>query len=482
MRRVCLTLPTNRACSATIRSVAEEAAYGVRHFGVEVRLLILDSSDAPVLAEHRAAVAALPPVPGVVVHHLDEEGQRNFLRETITAAGVAAPERMLDLMLPSGVSYGACTNRAFLLAEALGCSSVHRRDSDSRYQYLRGEPVFPLHHELTALGRRAAELTGQVTRSRLDPALAERPVAMVGGSFVGEMSVDVEEIRRLDPAVYEEVVGLSLPEGYPEIWRRNLITESFRGAGTAAFTDDLTTLTTVSPMRVDMCNIAFDREVYARVPLPPALDTIGSDYFLIHLVHDARLPGVLHNRHIVNFHTNERRSDEGFLSYQLRFAKFLLAAPHLNAVYAALRETGDGLLDGTGRLRATAVARSVRDGVRTDPAESLRRLDVLDRAYRTLGDRYATAADLLLSRRDRLVDEAVRDMADFALLIDAWEAVTRAGRAHPLRAAADARSAAEAEAAPDAEADPNAEAAPGAEADPGVEAAALPLHPVKGTA
>ncbi|MER8232814.1 DUF6271 family protein [Streptomyces sp. NPDC094049] len=434
MRRVCLTLPTNRACAETIRAVAEEAAHGARHFGVEVRLLILDSSDAPVLAEHRAAVAALPPAPGVVTHHFDEAQQRDFLREVITASGVTAPDRVLDLMLPAGVSYGACTNRAFLIAEALGCSSVHRRDSDSRYQHLDGAPVFPLHHELAALGRRAGELTGQVTRSRLDPALADRPVAMVGGSFVGEMSVDVEEIRRIDPVVYEEVVGLSLPEGYPEIWRRNLIAESFRGAGTARFTDDLTTLTTVSPMRVDMCNIAFDRAVYARVPLPPAIDTIGSDYFLIHLVHDARLPGVLHNRHIVNFHTGERRSDEGFLAYHVRFAKFLLAAPHLNAVYAALKESGDALLDGDGRVRASAVARAVRDGVRTDPTENVRRLDVLDRAYRTLGGRYTTAADTLRDRRERLLDEAVRDMADFALLIDAWEAVTRAGRERPLAA------------------------------------------------
>lgn len=225
MRRVCLTLPTNRACAATLTAVAEEAAYGARRFGAEVHLLVLDSSEPDVLAEHRRVTAALPPVPGVVVHHLDEDEQRAFLRDVIDRSGAAAPERLLGLMLPSQVSYGACTNRAFLIAEALGCVSVHRRDSDSRYQYLDGEPVFPLHHELTALGRRAGDLTGTVSRSRLDPALAHRPVAVVGGSFVGAMSVDVEEIRRLDPAVYEDVVGLSVPAGYPEIDLREHVVE-----------------------------------------------------------------------------------------------------------------------------------------------------------------------------------------------------------------------------------------------------------------
>ncbi|MFB7512126.1 DUF6271 family protein [Streptomyces sp. NPDC056144] len=426
MRRVCLTLPTNRACTEAIRATAAEAAYGARHFDVEVHLVVLDSSDDAVLAEHRATVRALPPEPGIVVHHLDETDQRAFLRDAVARAAVPEPERVLDLLLPSGVSYGSCTNRAFLVAEALGCASVHRRDSDSRYQSWDGQPVFPLHQELTALGRRAADVAGAVTRSRLDPAYAHRTVAMVGGSFVGEMSVDVAEIRGLDPAVYEDVVGLSIPDGYPAIWRGNLIAEAFRGAGTATFTGDESTLTTVSPTRVDMCNIGFAREVYGRVPLPPAKDTIGSDYFLIHLVHDARLPGVLHNRHIVNFHTGERRSDSGFLAYQRRFAKFLLSMPYFHAVYAGLTAAGEGLLDPEGRVRAPAVAALVRESAGRDRREDAERFDVLDRSYRKLGGRYAEAADLLSADLDRLLDEARDDMEDFALLIDAWEPLVRA--------------------------------------------------------
>ncbi|MFE5795974.1 DUF6271 family protein [Streptomyces sp. NPDC056503] len=424
MRRVCLTLPTNRACTATIAAVAEEAAYGAREFGVEVHLLILDSSPPADLADHRKAVAALPAAPGVVVHHLDEDRQRVFLGEVVAATGLTEADRLLDLMLPAGVSYGACTNRAFLLAEALGCASVHRRDSDSRYQHLDGEPVFPIHHELAALGRRAADVAGSVDRSRLDPRCADRTVALAGASFIGEPSVDVAGIRALDPEAYREIVGLSVPSGYPEIWRRNLIDEAFRGAGTAPFDTDRTTLTLVGPTRVDMCNVALGREVYGRVPLPPATDTIGTDYFLLHLVHAARLPGVLHNRHIVNYYTGERRSDAGFLAYQLRFAKYLLASAHLEAVYTGLAAAGDTLLDPTGKVRPSAVAALARESTLLDPAGNEARLDVLDRRYRSLGGRYATAAGLFAERRRRLLAEARSDMEDFALLVDAWAALT----------------------------------------------------------
>src|SRR5690606_33973795 len=144
----------------------------------------------------------LPEEPGVVVHHLDESAQREFLRAAIERAALADPDRVLDLMLPEALSYGACTNRAFVIAAALGCRSVHRRDSDCSYQVFEGEPVHPIHHELASLGKQARDAVDAVTEVQLDPAIADRTVSMVGASFIGELSVDIGQIQELDKEVY----------------------------------------------------------------------------------------------------------------------------------------------------------------------------------------------------------------------------------------------------------------------------------------
>jgi hypothetical protein len=431
VKKICLALPTNRPCADTVAALGAEARYAAAYFDVEVHLLILDSTDKPTFEAHAAVLREAPTAPRVAVHHLDESTQRDFLCRAIDRAAPAKPDLVLDLMLPADVSYGACTNRIFLYASALGCESVHRRDSDSRYQTIDGSPLFPIHHELASLGKRAIDAVYGVCNIALDPADAHRPVVLVGSSFVGELSVDIGEIYDLDRDAYFDIVSLWAPEHWPHERKRALVDESFRGAGTQPFRRDQSTLTVVDPMQIDMCNISFRREVYERVPLLPAANTIGSDYFLMHLIYDAGLPGVVHNRNIVNFYTPERRTEAGFKSYHLRLAKFFLSMLYLNFMYERMAEAGAELLDDGGHVRPDAVTELARHSAELDRAENDRRLDALDRAYRRLGGKYAEVADLLAAQRPRLLDEAQADIEDFALLTEVWPSLVRACTATP---------------------------------------------------
>ncbi|PRY29456.1 DUF6271 family protein [Pseudosporangium ferrugineum] len=403
MRRICLTVPTNRECSATLAEVSEEARYAARHFDVEVHLLVLDSSEH--FAAHAGVLSGLDNV-----WHLDEAAQRAFLQRVIGRSGVAKPDLVLDLMLPDGLSYGACTNRAFLIAVALGCESVHRRDSDLYFQTYEGSKVFPIHAELLALGRPARDAVA--VEDRLDPALRDRRVAMVGGSFVGEMSVDIAGVR--DHDAYFDLVSLWAADGTGEAEKRALVEESFTGS--EPFDGDRSVLAVVDPMRVDMHNISF-YGLHERVPLPPALDTIGSDYFLIHVADKARLPGVWHNRHIVNFHTPERKTDAGFLAYQMRFAKFILSMYYFHFIYERMASDDPAV-----------IAAIVRDSTWQDRGANEAKVHRLEAAYRRLGGRFTAVADRIAERRERLLLEARRDIDDFALLIDAWAPLVEAAR------------------------------------------------------
>jgi hypothetical protein len=309
---------------------------------------------------------------------------------------------------------------------------VHRRDSDIRYQVRDGAPVFPIHHELASLGRLAGDAVDAVTETRLDPPHARKPVVLVGGSFIGELSVDISEIRDLDKEIYYDVVSLWAPGDLHEADKRSLVEESFAGTGSTPFTEDHSTLTIVDPMRVDMCNISF-YQVHEEVPHPPATDTIGSDYVLMHVVECATLPGVLHNRDIVNQYTPERRTDPGFMAYQTRFAKFFLSMLYLHHVYREMAVAGASLLDDRYRIRVPRIIDFVSDSTRLDQAENVERLVALDRAYRKLGGRYAAFAESLVPRRERLLGEARRDMDDYALLIESWAPLIEAGRDTSLR-------------------------------------------------
>jgi hypothetical protein len=426
VKKICLALPTDRPCADTIAALCSEARYAAAYFDVEVHLLILDSTDEPTFAAHGRVLRAAPRAPRVVVHHLNEATQRDFLRRVIDRAAPAKPDLVLDLMHPADVSYGACTNRSFLYASALGCESVHRRGPGTRYQTIDGSPLFPIHHELASLGRRAIDAVYGVSNIALDPADAHRPVVIVGSSFIGELTVGIGEIYDLDRDAYHEIVSLWATENWQHEKTRKLVEESFRGAGTEPFRRDQSTLTVVDPTRIDMCNIGLRREVYERVPLPPAVNTIGSDDFLMHLIHEAGLPGVVHNRNLVNVNTPERRTELGFKAYHLRLAKSFLSMLYLNFIYERMAEAGAKLLDDDGHVRSDAVIELARQSAELDRAENDRRLDGLDRAYRRLGAKYAEVADLLAAQRPRLLDEAQADIEDFALLTEVWPSLVRA--------------------------------------------------------
>ncbi len=255
---------------------------------------------------------------------------------------------------------------------------------------------------------------------------------LVSGSFIGELNVDIGEIHELDPAVYRDVVRLWTPPVWSEEEKDAMVDVSFKGAGSEPFSTDDSVLGVPDIWDVYMCNIALDHRAYEVLPLLPSVETIGSDYALLHAMVHARLPGVTHNRHIVNYYTPERRTGAGFVSYQLRFVKFLLSMLYLYPVYGGMIDLGRGLLDERHGLRVEPILDLVRGSAGWDRSGNEHCLDVLDRSYRKLGGKYAELADVVAGRRQQLLDEAQQDTERWAVLVGAWAALVAAARAEGI--------------------------------------------------
>ncbi|WP_198552904.1 DUF6271 family protein [Psychromonas sp. Urea-02u-13] len=424
MKNICLCIPTNRECVNTIALLAEEAQYATKHFDVFVYLLILDTSEGQALVANQVAVANLIASENIQAKHLNNVEQGNFLENVMIQAGMHNIDKFMDLMLPSQVSYGACTNRAFLISTALGCDSIHRRDSDSHYQVNNGNKIFPIHNELMSLGKRASQVLDCVDHSNITVEQEAMPVSIVGSSFIGEMSVDIQEINDINPAAYQKIVGLWAPHDATAQQTKELVDESFKGGGNTEFSGDVTYLGCADPMQIDMCNVSFYK-VHQTVPLPPAKCVIGSDYFLLHLIHDTKLPGVVHNRHIENFYTPERRTDTGFMDYQFRLVKFFLSMPYFYAIYSAMEEQGQSLLDNDYQVNSAQLVTLIEQSTTINQQQNRDKIQVLIEEYKNLGGRYTKFSDLLIVESDQLVEQAKQDMHDFALLSQHWPILSK---------------------------------------------------------
>jgi ornithine decarboxylase len=241
------------------------------------------------------------------------------------------------------------------------------------------------------------------------------------------MSVDIGEIYVLDREIYYDIVSLWADNHCSPEERRKLVDVSFKGAGTDKFIHDRSTLSIVDPMNVDMCNISF-YQVHEDVPLPPTTDTIGSDYFLMHAVECARLPGVHHNRHIENFYTPGRKNGAGFMAYHMRLTKFFLSMIYFHDIYKNMARAGESLLDQRHRILISPIIEMARQSLQLDKRENEHKLNVLIDAYTRLGGRYASFAGLIAGERHQLILKAEQDINDFCVLMEAWAPLMNASK------------------------------------------------------
>lgn len=439
MKRICLAIPTNRECTAAIAALVQEADHAVRHFPVQVVILIADTASSGIAAANANALQQAMHAIGarrVEARHFTAPQQAALLTQILSRAALQQHELERDLhalLLPDCVSYGAATNRLFLLAQYLGCDSLHRRDSDSRYQQATDSVIYPIHHELRCIGLPASTVANLVDETVAAPLHADCPVMLVGASYVGALSIDVAPMFARDAEAAYRIVGQFAPSHLSAADKRAWVDCSYLHTGQSRFEQDRSELAHGHSFLIDTCNICFS-QIQQVLPLPPACDTIGTDYFLLSLMNILTLPVVHHNRHIENFHTSERRSAQGFTEYQFRLVKYFLYMSWLHATVRALDQAKAQLwLAPPGATLAWnlpllhALLAEPEPLARID-AENAAKLSELQQQYTRLGGAYAEFAALLAEQAPQLLQACRDDIARYAAFAPHWPALMRAAR------------------------------------------------------
>jgi len=415
-------LPTNRVCDKAIQHLANEAMLAGELFNIDIVMLILDTSDSKNFALNKFTIDHLGLPMTIQVIHLSRSQQREYIKGWINEiqppVTYESNVSMIKQLLPDGVSYGAAMNRAFLFSNHLGCDTIHRRDSDSDYQYVKGKWIYPIIHELRFLGSNNEAVNKLKSKVPLG---SYRDIHLVGGSYVGAWSMDVEGLYDKNRQAFYNSVGLCMPDQLSDHDKHTLVDELFVNRDVDVFQYDEIELGYANTAPIDMCNVSFWR-IHQQLPVPNALDTIGTDYFLIAILQALEVPTVHHNRHIKNYHTARRKTESGFIDYQCRIVKFYLYMSYLYAICAEINGSNKNYVDDRITITAGVLSRIIKSIVTPQKLiDNKQKLQKIIDAYDAAGGSYQVLSKQLVREQDNLVQEAQNDMQLFAEWLDLWD-------------------------------------------------------------
>lgn len=415
-----LYVPTNRSCVDQVDQLVAEAQL-LTAADTSCALAVIEHGDAPWVERHRDALARR--ARGVGAFHLTTAATSRFLRAVVEELGLArsTADRLLSLLHPNEVAYGAGPNKAALLAAALGCDVLHRRDSDVRVDHGQAGPAYPCVAELGALGRTPHELG-------LDrqAAAAER-VEFVGTSCFGSPPQDRRDLLAAGERFLVELELLAAPDDSPERLKEEL-RQYLTVDPATRYTEDFYELDPHGRTVMSACALA---RVFRELPEMPLAGTLGTDYLRRNLLRALGRPLVFHSRKMRHRYDEDRarQTDPAAVNdYAHRDLRHLILWPILVRHHDTLRRSPELFLTAAGGLDVASYADSVavaRDHVAPAVADLPFRFGAIYRAAAgVVGDRVIAArlhgvADSVESGPD-FVQEVLDGVEDFCLLLRHW--------------------------------------------------------------
>jgi hypothetical protein len=320
-------IPTHRDCSSHINQYAQEAFFADNHQSEGATLAIIEHGlPAEVTEAHRVALTAAADTYPVRTLLFSERQKELFVERILRIAYDETDndecERLRRLLLPSGRSYGAGPNVAYLLSAALSCDVVHRRDSDVYLDKSRLDHL-PVELELAGIGCMVDQVSVPVRDEEGAPirSFPSDPAVVVGTSTFGAPTFDRRDLF----AAGSEFIVRFQSLGRPGVPLQEVEAEAMGylvNESNTRYDEDFFILDDSGRVEMESCCLT---EVISYMPEMPT-DILGCDYMAKDIAWQTAQPILYHSRkmeHVFDGSRLQMTDQKELCAYALRDLRYI---------------------------------------------------------------------------------------------------------------------------------------------------------------
>lgn len=325
-----LFIPTNRECISTIKSCIDEINHAKFKFNLSIPLFVMDESESHSQKKNLEFTRELVKTnKNLTVIHLTRDQQKEIITFNLESCTDNTRNEILAYLFPSGPSYTAVANRAFIIFSMLGISFIHRRDSDTKIQKVDNKLIFPISEEIEQSG------FSYYNEKRFENLNSHSYI--IGGGYIGDWPIDLIDLYDENPELVYSFIHLSNPK-----LDRNFIVDYVENniviRCSTKFEHDAIQLSKGNFPEVGNYCL---KDLHKYIPFAPSTGTSALDYLHHRILSALDSPVIAHNRSVVHRHSAERKTVESQIPYHRGLIKYRMINSFYNGALKSLAATGN---------------------------------------------------------------------------------------------------------------------------------------------
>lgn len=417
MKKHIYVIPTNRLCTNSIESLLLEIPYIEEKFGIDLTVTMIDSSDYESSKRNSEIFNKMvknckkSKAYYITTDHIDF-----ICRNALERMNIPNKSEILSLLVNKELSYGNAANRTFVVAAALNADYIHRRDSDTYLQNNQtGSILSPLELELKFLGKKISEVKNDVSGTcNFSP---DDTVYMVGGGYKGNWPLDYEDLVTINVESLYKLVHLGKPILSDE-QNKDYVQRRYIYGSEEVYQNDEVSYSVEN--FIDAGNFSLYK-IFNYLPISPASETTGTDYFYHAILGKLHMPMIYHNRRVLHKHDPERYINQQMYSYHLRLVKSRCLVRCYTSLFKDMTANRNCYFEDN-RFLAENLANQLIFISNKDLSEDQEYVidSMVDIYQKTGSAKYAELANFIKENKRTVIQQTPKDVYNYGILTKIW--------------------------------------------------------------